>query len=151
MKAPSSDMAGDGVFNILIFEIKRKISPGMPERDSYRVITLFCKNSELLLDLGAFADSVAKVVELCASYFTDSYDLDLVNVRGMYREGLLDADAVRNASDSEGLGDAAAILCDNGSLEDLNTLTRTLFDLVVNTDGVTDIDHRDIFLELLIC
>ena len=106
---------------------------------------------KLLLDLGALADSVAKVVELCASDFTDSDDLDLIDVRGMYREGLLDADAVGYASDSEGFGDAAAVLSDDSALENLNTLAGSFLDLIVNADGVADIDYRDIFLELLIC
>ena len=50
----------------------------------------------------------------------------------MYREGLLDADAVGNASDGEGLGDAAAVLGDDSALEELNSLAGTLFDLVGN-------------------
>ena len=73
--------------------------------------------SELLLDLGALADSVAQVVELCASYLTDSYDLDLIDVGRMYRESLLYADAVGYTSDGEGFGDSAAVLSDDGSLE----------------------------------
>ena len=55
----------------------------------------------------------------------------------MNGEGLFNAYAVRNTSNCEGLGDSAAVLCDNGSLEELNSLSCTLDDFVVNANCVT--------------
>ena len=55
-------------------------------------------------------------------------------------ENLLNADAVGNTTDSDGLLDAAVLLGNDGTLEDLDTLTRAFLNLHVDTDGVTDLD-----------
>ena len=111
----------------------------------------FWKKSDLLLNLGSLTDSVTQIVELRTSYLTDADDVYLLNVGRVEREGLLNAYAVRNSSDREGLGDSAAVLCNNGSLEHLDSFSRTLLDLVVNTDGVTDADYGYFLLQLLVC
>jgi hypothetical protein len=56
------------------------------------------------------------------------------------RENLLNADAVGKTTNSDGLLDAAVLLCNDGTLEDLDTLTRAFLNLHVDTDGVTDLD-----------
>ncbi len=113
-------------------------------------ILLLCfERLELFLNLGALAHTVTEIVKLRTANLTASDDLNLFNVGRMYREGLLNAAAVRNTSYSEGLGDTAAILSDDGTLEHLNSLSVALFDLVVDLNGVTNVKYRGIFLELL--
>lgn len=107
--------------------------------------------SDDLLDLGALSYSVAEVVQLGASYLADSCHNDLFDVRGVKREGLLDADTVGNTSYGECLGDSAAVLCDNGSLEDLGTGTLALDDAAVDLDVVAYVENGNVLLELLTC
>ena len=105
----------------------------------------------LVLNLGILTDLVTQVVQLSASYLTVTNDVDLNNVRGVDGEYLLHAAAVRNTSDGKGLGDAAAVLGDNGTFEHLDSLTGTLNDLVVDTNGVTDVNFGHLSLQLLVC
>ena len=108
-------------------------------------LSIFDK-SELFLDLRILADLVAEVIELSASNFTASDNFDLFDVRGMYGEGLFDADTIGNTSYGKGLGNSAAVLRDYSALKELNSLARTLFDLVINLDGITDVYNGYIFL-----
>ena len=103
-----------------------------------------------LLNLGALTDSVTEVIKLSSSYLTLSDYVDLRNVRGMYGEDLLNANAVGNLSYGEGLGDSAALLCDNGALKKLNSLVGSVLDLAVYNYGVTDVYCRGI-LKMLVC
>ena len=56
----------------------------------------------------------------------------------MNRENTFHAYAVGNAADGEGLGNSGAVLCNDGSLENLNSLSVALFDVDVNLNGVSD-------------
>ena len=105
---------------------------------------------DLLLDLGSLTDAVTQVVQLGAAHLTNTDDLDAGHVGGVQGEGLLHAATVGNTADGEGLGDAAAVLSDNGTLEDLDSLAVALFDLVLDTNGVTDLEGGDSLLQLLI-
>ena len=105
---------------------------------------------DLFLNLGCLTDSVTQIVELCSSYATLTDNFHLHHVRRMDREGLLHTASVRNASYGKGLGDSAAVLGDNGTLEHLDSLAGSLFDSVVDTDGITNIDRGDLGLQLLI-
>ena len=98
---------------------------------------------DLFFYLSCFADSVAYIVELCASYLTVADNFDLSNLRGMQRERLFNAYAISNSSYGECLGNTAVSLGDNRSFEELNSFTRTLDDLVVNYDRVTYFELRE--------
>ena len=65
--------------------------------------------SEGLLEAGGLAVTVAEVVELCASDFTLANDLDAGDGGRVDREGSLDADAIGDTADGDGLGDAAML------------------------------------------
>ena len=106
---------------------------------------------DLFLNLGCLTNSVTQVVELCSANLTLTDNVYLLNVRRVDGEGLLHAASVGNASYGEGLGDSAAVLCNNGTLEHLNSLAVTLFDSVVYTNGVTNVDDRQFGLKLLVC
>ena len=64
----------------------------------------------------------------------------------MEREYSLDAAAVCNTSYCEGLADAAVLLGDNCSLEDLYTALVAFLEPYVNLDGVTDVESGNVFL-----
>ena len=91
----------------------------------------------LLLDLGGLAAQVAQVVELGATDVTAGDDLDLVDDRGVEREGPLDADTEGDLADREGLGHTGAVATDDDTLEDLDTGARAFHDLDVDLDRVT--------------
>ena len=74
----------------------------------------------LFLDLGGLAAQIAQVVQLRAADVAAGDQLDLVQVRGVHREGALDADAEADLADGEGLADAAALAADDVAGEDLD-------------------------------
>ena len=78
----------------------------------------------------------------CTSYFTLSDNLDVVYERGMYRPGLLNADAVGVLTYGEGLSCAAVLSLDHGSFKYLDSLAVTLFDLVVDLNGIANVEFR---------
>ena len=91
---------------------------------------------DVLFNFGGLTNAITQVVQLSATDLTLTNDFDLLNVGRMDGESLFHADAIRNATDGEGLLDAAVLLSNNGTLEDLDTLTRAFLDAVVNLDGV---------------
>ena len=104
----------------------------------------------LLLNLSRLSNSVTKIVEFSATNLSLAEYYDLVNVGGMKGEGLLNAYAVGNSSYGEGLRDSAAVLSDNGTLEELNSLLLTLDDTNVNLYAVADAELVNIGLKLLV-
>ena len=105
----------------------------------------FC-SLDLFLNLCCLTNAVANVVELSTSNLTGANYLNLLNVGRMYRERLLDTATVSYASDSKRLGNSAAVLSDDSTLEDLYSFSCSLFDLVVNLNGITDVKSRNVFL-----
>ena len=65
-------------------------------------------------------------------------------------EGLFDADTVGHTANGKGLLDAAMLLGNDSTLEDLDTLTGAFLDAVVNLDGVTDVEVVSAFLQLTV-
>ncbi len=104
----------------------------------------------LLCDLGSLAYAAAQVVQLSTANLTAANNLELSNVRGMYREGLLYAYAVRNAANGYGLVYASVLLSNDDAFEYLNTLAVALLDLCVYLNGVADLQSGQIALELLL-
>ena len=103
----------------------------------------------LLFGLGGLARSVSEIIEFGASDLTFSDDFDFFDVGRMDREGLFDADAVRYSAYLEGLGDAAAASRDNGAFINLDSLSRSLFDLKGKTYRITYFERGDIGFQLL--
>ena len=79
----------------------------------------------------------------------DDIILDLLNLGRMNREGTLDTHGEVDLADREGLAAGVAVTADDVALEHLDTLAVTLFDAVVNLDGVADVERSD-FLDLLL-
>ena len=100
--------------------------------------------------LCSLAYAAAQVVQLGAADFTAAYNLELCYVRGVYRERLLNAYAVRDAADGNRLVNAGVLLGNDDALENLNTLAVALLDLRVYLNGIADLELRQIALELLL-
>ena len=99
------------------------------------------------LDLCRFTDSAAEIIELCSADNASADDLDLVNCRAVNREDTLNTDTVCNSANGKGLADAAVLLCNNGTLKNLDTILVCGFiDADVDLDGITDIDLLRMFL-----
>ena len=62
----------------------------------------------------------------------------------MQGESLFGSYAVGNPSYGKGLGNAAAVLGDDGTLEDLDPLSRSFLDSVVDLDGISDLDRKSV-------
>ena len=115
----------------------------MRSSPDFAVLNLFC-------NLGSLANAAAQVVQLCTANLTIADNLKLCNVGGMYREGLLNADAVRDAANGNRLVDARVLHRDDDALKYLDTLAVTLLDLGVYTNSVADLELGQIALELLL-
>lgn len=107
--------------------------------------------SDEFLDFGGLADSFSDVVELSAADLTVTDNVDLNYMGGMDGEGFFDTAAVSNAANRESFGDSAAVTGDNGALVHLNSFACTLFDKVVDTNSVANVEGRYFFLQLLTC
>src|SRR3954469_6687307 len=107
--------------------IETSVRPGGTRRSEAEVTGLrsWCGASArdrlaLLLDLGGLAAQLAEVVQLRPADVAAGDDLDLLDDRGVHREGPLDAHAEAHLAHGEGLADAAALAADHHALEDLD-------------------------------
>src|SRR5690349_6166504 len=100
-----------------------------------------------LLDLRRLPAQVAQVVQLGATDVTAGHDLDLVDDRGVQREGALDADAEGDLADGERLAHTATVATDDDTLEDLDAGAGALDDLHVDVDGVTGAEGGDVLAQ----
>src|SRR3954451_1366741 len=98
----------------------------------------------LLLDLGGLAAQLAEVVQLRPADVTAGDDLDLLDDRGVHREGPLDAHAEAHLAHGEGLADAAALAADDHTLEDLDAGAVALDHADVHLDGVAGTEPGDV-------
>src|SRR5256885_17030973 len=82
---------------------------------------------------------------------TAGHDLDLLDDRGVQREGALDADAEADLADGEGLAHTGALAADDDALELLDAGAVALDDLDVHVDGVagTEVRHVDAHRQLV--
>ena len=67
------------------------------------------------------------------------------------QESFFDAATVCDTANGKGLGDSTAVTCDNCTFVHLDSLSASLFDSVVNTNGITNIEAGSAFLKLLVC
>lgn len=104
----------------------------------------------LLLDLGGLAHLVTEVVQLGATDIALTGDLDLVDLRGVHREGTLNADREADLTDGERLANAMTVTTDHVALEHLDTLTITLGDALVNLNVIANVEFGEIGLDLLL-
>src|SRR3954454_21855962 len=101
----------------------------------------------LLLDLGGLAAQLAEVVQLGPADVTPSQHLDLLDDRGVHREGALHADAEADLAHGEGLADAAALATQDDALEDLDAGAVALDDPHVHLHGVPGAEVGDVVAE----
>ena len=89
-----------------------------------------------LLDASLLTAQIAQVVQLRTANAAAAGDLDGLQVRGVNREGTLNADTEGDLTDGEGLTDAGTLTTDADALEQLCTLVVTLDNLYVNVEGI---------------
>ena len=100
----------------------RKCKTGRKQkRRAFRSPFLFALQLELFRNLGSLAHAAAQVVQLGTAYLTIAHNLELCNVRGVYREGLLHAYAVGDTANGNRLVNAGMLLGNDDALENLNT------------------------------
>ena len=114
----------------------------MPHANKTPVLLLVQKSDNLFLNLRTFSDTVTQIIKLSAAYLTAANGFHLFNMWRMNRKSFLYAYTVRNAANGKCLADSAALFCDNGAFKNLNSFAVSLFNLVMNLDGVSDIDFR---------
>src|SRR5690606_12731846 len=102
----------------------------------------------LLADLRGLPDAVAQVVQLRPAHLAPADPLDLGDRGGVQREGALDAHAVADLADLEGLADARAGAADHHALEDLDALLLALDHPHVDLDGVPGAEVGDVGAEV---
>ena len=95
-----------------------------------------CSINVYLLNLRGFTGTASQIIELSASDFTLSHDLDMVDLGRMQGESSFHADTVRNLSDGEGLSDGAVSASDDDTVERLKSFLVTFDDLNVNLYAV---------------
>ena len=95
-----------------------------------------CSINVYLLNLGGFTGTASQIIKFSASYFTLSYDLNVIDLGRMQRESPFHADAVRNLSDGEGLSDGAVSASDDDTVERLKSFLVAFDDLNVNLYAV---------------
>ena len=106
--------------------------------------------SNLLGNLSSLTYAAAQIVQLSTANLTAAHNLELRYVRGMYRERFLHAYAIGNTADGNRLVYTGVLLGNDDALENLNTLTVAFLDLRVYLNGITDLELRQIALELLL-
>jgi len=114
----------------------------------------FLCSFELLFDeflnLGALTNSVAEVVQLRTANLTVTEYFNLSYVGRVEREGLFYAYTVCYAANGKGGTNTGVVSCDYGAFKKLDSFASAFLDLVVNADGVTDVELMGAFDELLI-
>jgi len=95
----------------------------------------------LFFDLGSrLALAIAEVEEAGAHDLRGAFDFDLLDVRGVDREGALDAFAKGDAANGEGGVDASALTLDDDTGEGLGALLVAFANLGGYLDAVADLE-----------
>ena len=104
----------------------------------------------LLFDLGSLAHLVAEVVELRATDLAFTNNLDLLDLRRVYRESTLNTNGEAHLSNGECLAARLSMTTNDIALEYLNTLTVSLGDAIVNLHVVARNEIRNVLFYLLL-
>ena len=110
-----------------------------------------CLCTDIFFNLRSFSDSAAEVVKLSATNLTLADNVNCYYVGRVEGERLLNATTVSDSSYSESRRNACLVTSDNSTLVHLNSFSRTLYDLVVYTNRVTDFELGYLCFELLVC
>ena len=101
---------------------------------------LFCRLSDLLLNLGSLTGAATQVEQLRTANLTAANNLNLLNEGGVHGEHALYANAVGRTANGKGLSHAAMLLGDYSALEGLDTLTLAFLDANGNANGVANFE-----------
>lgn len=100
---------------------------------------------------GGLAGSLAQIVDLLPSDFAVLEYLNRSDERRIVREVSLNADAIRNLSDDEGLRDTTSANRDDHAFKDLDTRLIAFDDTHRDFDSITSYEVRKIRSELAGC
>ena len=100
----------------------------------------------LLFDLRSLADSVTQEVQLRSAHTAFADHRNALHIRGMDGEHSLHTDAIGDAADGERLRDTAALASNHGALKNLDSFTLALADVHVNSNGVANVELRNLRL-----
>ena len=103
-----------------------------------------CLLELFLFNLCSLTLARTQIVKLCSADLTALGDFDVVDSRGMQGESSFHAYAVGKSSDGEAFVNAAALAFDDGTFEDLDTLSGAFDNLVVNLNGVAHAEFGQI-------
>ncbi|VXB15296.1 hypothetical protein ARTHRO9V_120049 [Arthrobacter sp. 9V] len=126
---------------------------GLLRNNRARILDPLHKSEDLLgevalfLDLCSLTAQCAHVVKLGAADVTLGDDLDLVDDRGVYREGTLYADTEGNLAHGEGFANAVTLAAQDEALEYLDTGVLAFDDVDVNLEGVARTELRNIITQ----
>src|SRR5829696_1836519 len=143
--SPGTTSAGPPGRSLLIASSVRRGRPAAATAGRDRLSGVSARDDvALLLDLGGLAAEVTEVVQLRPADVAAGEDLDLLDDRGVHREGALDTDAEAHLADGEGLADAAALTADDDALEDLDARAVALDHAHVHLHGVPGAEVGDV-------
>ena len=97
---------------------------------------------ELLFNLGSLTHAATQIVQLGAANLTVAHNLELRDVRGVYREGFLDAYTVGNTADGNRLVNAGVLLGNDDAFDNLNRLAVAFLNFRVSLNGIADLVLR---------
>ena len=112
-------------------------------------VTLPLRRRLLFLDACGLTDLLGEIVQAAASYHTALDDLDSFEPGAVHQERLLDADAVRDSADGQGLVRAAASAGGYDPLEHLGAFLASLDDSRIDLHRVARADAGKAFFQLV--
>ena len=103
-------------------------------------------NLDLFFDLCRFTDSVAQIVQLASADFTGTDKLNLCHIGRIHGEYSLNADAVGNAANGKGFGNAAAFDRDDSAFKHRNSFSFPFADCDMYLDNIANLNVGSVFL-----
>ena len=91
------------------------------------------------------ADHEGSTASRGTTYFTTTYDIDVIYDRRVQREDSLDADAEANFSNGDALASSAMLAGDHDAFKNLKTFFVAFLNSDVDFDGITGLERRDVF------
>ena len=102
------------------------------------------------LNLGRLALTITQIVQLGAANFTVADQFNVIHTGRVDRESTFNTNAIGYTANSESFTDAAVAFGNNSAFESLQTFTVAFNNLHPDSDGVTDVDLRQIAADLFL-
>lgn len=118
-----------------------------------KVLSFSLRNrlAAVFLDTCVLRRQSSEVCQLSSSDFTAADNFDLIDDRGMNREGSLDTDTVGDLTYGKGCSDTAVASVNYNAFVNLNTCLVSFMDTYMNTYRVTGLELRNVISHLVFC